>query len=133
LLLVLTAGDRPVLVYDGDCAFCTRSARWVEHRVGAKATVQPWQALDLPALGLTEREVTEAAWWVDGRRRDRGHRSIGRAFIAIGGLWALVGRVILVPPSSWLARPVYALVARNRHKMPGGTDACRVDDRPAAR
>src|SRR5262245_13184856 len=124
---------RPVLVFDGDCAFCTRSARWVEARVDGRADVRPWQELDLVALGLTERDVSEAAWWVEGERRDRGHRSIGRALIAIGGAWGLAGRLILVPPVSWVARPVYTLVARNRHKMPGGTDACRLEDRPAGR
>ena len=122
---------RPVFVYDGDCAFCTRVARWVEGRVNGQADVQPGHALDLDALGLTEGDVTAAAWWIEDGRRDRGYRSIGRALIAVGGAWGLAGRLMLVPPVSWLARPVYALVARNRHKMPGGTDACRLEDRPA--
>jgi predicted DCC family thiol-disulfide oxidoreductase YuxK len=124
---------RPVFVYDGDCAFCTRTARWVEARVDGRAGVQPWQALDLDALGLTERDVTEASCWVEDGRRDRGHRSIGRALLAVGGAWGLVGRLILVPPLSWVAGPVYAVIARNRHRMPGGTDACRLEDRPAGR
>ena len=130
---MVVSSPRAVLVYDGDCAFCTRSARWVEHRVDGRADVRPWQALDLDELGLTEDDVASAAWWVEGKRRDRGHRSIGRALIAIGGLWGLAGRLLLVPPVSWVAAPVYALVARYRHKMPGGTDACRIEDRPAAR
>ena len=124
---------RPLFVYDGDCAFCTRTARWVEARVDGRADVQPWQALDLDILGLTEREVTGAAWWVEDGKPDGGYRSIGRALVAIGGAWGLAGRLILVPPVSWLARPVYALVASNRHKMPGGSDACRLEDRPARR
>ena len=59
-------------------------------------------------------------------------RSGGR-LIAIGGLWRVAGHLLLVPPISWVAALVYALVARYRHKLPGGTVACRVDDRPAAR
>jgi predicted DCC family thiol-disulfide oxidoreductase YuxK len=38
-----------------------------------------------------------------------------------------LGWLLLVPPVSWLAIPVYALVARYRYRMPGSTDACRID------
>ena len=44
---------RPLLIFDGDCAFCTTSARawqrWLhlEH-------VEPWQFLELEPLGVTE-------------------------------------------------------------------------------
>jgi predicted DCC family thiol-disulfide oxidoreductase YuxK len=123
----------PLLVYDGDCAFCTRTARRVERRLHGRADVQAWQFLDLAALDLTVRDVTTAAWWIDGPRRDRGHRAIGRALVAVGGAWGVVGRLLLVPPVSWVARPVYALVARFRHRMPGATDACRLDDQPVSR
>lgn len=124
---------RPILVYDSDCAFCTRTARWIARRLRGRAAVEPWQVLDLGRLDLTVRDVTTAAWWLDGERRDRGHRSIGRALVAIGGLWGVIGHVLLVPPVSWLTRPIYAVVARNRHRMPGATDACRLDDEPAPR
>ncbi|MGI8662464.1 MAG: thiol-disulfide oxidoreductase DCC family protein [Acidimicrobiales bacterium] len=117
--------NRPVLVYDGDCAFCTRCAAWVVRRLPPGAAVEPWQALELDDLGLTEAEVADAAWWVAGDgTRSSGHAAIGQALVAIGGVWGLVGRALLVPPGSWLARPVYAFVARNRSKMPGGTPAC---------
>ena len=44
-----------------------------------------------------------------------------------GGLWRLAGLVLSRPPVLWLARPVYALVAANRHRLPGGTATCRLD------
>lgn len=119
----------PLLVYDGDCGFCTRSARWVARRLpaGSPATVAPWQSLDLRSLGLTPVDVASAAWWIDadgGKRR--GHLAMAAALGRIGGRWAVVGRLLATPPVSWLARPVYALVARYRHRMPGSTDACRL-------
>jgi len=122
------------LVYDGDCAFCTRTARWVERRTdGDAVAVEPWQALDLPALGLTEEQTTTEAWWVDDRgRTSGGHRAVARALVAIGGIWALAGRLLLTRPVGWVAAPVYRLVARYRHRMPGGTDACRIDLPPPA-
>ena len=118
-----------MLVFDGDCGFCTSSARWIEARLPRGTPVEPWQSLDLDALGLTERDVTTAAYWVDADGGlHRGHLAIGRALIAAGGFWGVVGRVLVTPPMSWLARPVYALVARFRHELPGATDACRLPD-----
>jgi hypothetical protein len=32
--------------------------------------------------------------------------------------------LLLSPPLSWLAPPVYRLIARHRDKLPGGTAAC---------
>lgn len=117
-----------LLVFDGDCGFCTASARWIEARLpGGEVEVEPWQALDLDELGLTEHDVSTAAWWIDGDGRSRrGHLAIGHALIAAGGVWALIGRLMTIPPVSWLARPAYALVARYRHRLPGATDACRL-------
>lgn len=116
-----------LLVFDGDCGFCTASARWIERRLPSSTSVQPWQVLDLDELGLTQGDVTAAAWWVDRRgRQHRGHAAIGRALIAAGGTWGVIGRLVITPPISWLARPAYWLIARNRHRLPGSTDACRI-------
>jgi predicted DCC family thiol-disulfide oxidoreductase YuxK len=114
-----------MLVFDGDCAFCTTSARWIGRRLPASAAVQPWQALDLRSLGLSTRDVQTAAYWIDtDRSTHRGHRAVARSLIAAGGAWGLVGRVLLIPPVSWLAALGYELVAHNRSKLPGATDAC---------
>ena len=104
-------------------------ARWVEHRVPASSGVQvePWQLLDLRALDLSPTDVASAAWWVaPGGDRRRGHRAIAAALRAIGGPWGLVGRLMTVPPVSWLAAGVYTVVARNRHHLRrfGSTPAC---------
>jgi predicted DCC family thiol-disulfide oxidoreductase YuxK len=117
----------PMLIFDGDCSFCTSSAKWIEHRLPSSTRVEPWQRIDLDALGLTEVDVTTAAYWVNERGRTfRGHRSIGKALMAAGGVWKPVGALILLPPFSWLAALLYAIVAKNRHRLPGGTPACKL-------
>jgi predicted DCC family thiol-disulfide oxidoreductase YuxK len=125
----MTAG--PMLIFDGDCGFCTSSARWIEKRLPTGVEVIAWQFIDdLDALGLTVAEVSEKAWWIDGEGlRHGGHLAIGEALAAAGGVWGVVGRGMLLPPFRWLAAPVYRLISRYRHRMPGGTPACRLDTR----
>lgn len=114
-------------MYDGDCGFCTASAKWATADLPPPARLQPWQALDLAELGLTVHDVTTAAWWFDAEgRRHRGSRAIARALAAGHGYRKLLGRLLLAPPVSWIAVPAYAVVARYRYRLPGGTDACRV-------
>jgi predicted DCC family thiol-disulfide oxidoreductase YuxK len=116
-----------VLVFDGDCGFCTASARWIEARLPDDVAVVPWQTCDLGELGLTRADVTTAAYWVDDTgATHRGHEAIGRSLMAAGGFWKAIGRLVITPPISWLAGPVYRLVAKYRHRLPGATDACRL-------
>lgn len=115
-----------VLIYDGDCGFCTTTAKWVERRVGDDVAVEPWQSLDLDAYGLTVEEVMAAAYWVDadGMARSR-HLAVAGALQAIGLPWKPVGWLIERRPISWLAAVAYRLIAANRYRLPGSTEACR--------
>lgn len=123
-------GAYGLLVYDGTCGFCSRSARWIESKwpPSGSATAVPWQQLGttvLAALGLSEHEVTREAWWVEDGRRSGGHLAVARSLIAAGRGWGVVGRLLLVPPVRWLAAIGYRIVALNRGRLPDGTPACR--------
>lgn len=123
---------RAVLVYDGDCGFCTRCVRVVE-RMRVRADIVAWQFADLDELGLTQAEASDAVQWVepDGAVRG-GHEAVAAALMNAARLWWPVGRVMLLPGVSGLAARVYRLVADNRHRLPGGTPACALpaDQRP---
>jgi predicted DCC family thiol-disulfide oxidoreductase YuxK len=113
------------LVFDGDCGFCTTSAHWLErHSTGVD--VVPWQRTDLAAAGLTEQQVSTAVWWLEGDVRRRGARAVAQALRACGSGWSLVGRAIDLAPVRPFAALGYALVSRYRHRLPGGTPACRL-------
>lgn len=117
--------DRPTFVYDGDCAFCTSCAQFVGRRIPTRAKVVPWQFADLDALGLTVAECEAAVQWVD----PAGTRGAGPDAIALllrdsGPMWRFVGRVLGARPVRAAAWPAYRWVARNRHRLPGGTAAC---------
>jgi predicted DCC family thiol-disulfide oxidoreductase YuxK len=120
--------ERPVLVFDGDCAFCTSCVRALE-RIGPDAEIVAWQLTDLAELGLTEQQAIDAVQWVepDGTVRS-GHEAIAAVLATAGGIWKPVGRGIVLPGISPLAARGYRLVADNRHRLPGGTPACAAAD-----
>lgn len=121
------SASQGTLVFDGDCGFCTTSAKWIERRLGDDVDVEMWQALDLESLGLTVDDVTTAAYFVDpDGTLHRGHAGIGRSFERMALPYRLLGLAMQRPPVSWVAAPVYRLVAKYRYKLPGSTDACRI-------
>lgn len=120
----LSSRDRPVLVYDGDCGFCTTCARFLE-RIGPDAEIVAWQLTDLAGLGITEEQAADAVQWVrtDGAVRS-GHEAIAAVLASAGRVWRIIGRALLLPGISWLAARAYRLTADNRYRLPGGTPAC---------
>ncbi len=122
---------RALLVYDGGCGFCTSTADWISRRWpdgDVAPTAVPWQKLGPEALaetGLSQEDVKRAAWWISDGQREEGCRAVGRALVAAGNGWAIVGRILLAPPVSWIAPFGYRVVARYRYRLPGGTPACK--------
>lgn len=55
-----------------------------------------------------------------------GHAAIAAMLGTAGPLWRPLGRFLLLPGVSALAARAYALVAANRHRLPGGTPACKL-------
>jgi predicted DCC family thiol-disulfide oxidoreductase YuxK len=121
--------ERPVLVFDGDCGFCTTSVRVLE-RIGPDAEIVAWQMTDLAALGVSEQQAGDAVQWVevDGTVRS-GHEAIAAALGSAGRIWRVAGRTLTLPGLSWIAAKLYRLIADNRHRLPGGTPACERDVR----
>jgi predicted DCC family thiol-disulfide oxidoreductase YuxK len=113
-----------VLVYDGDCAFCTSCARALE-RIGPDAEIVAWQLADLAELGIAEEQAADAVQWVriDGTVRS-GHEAIAAVLGSSGRIWKVIGGALLLPGISWLAARAYRLIADNRYRLPGGTPAC---------
>jgi predicted DCC family thiol-disulfide oxidoreductase YuxK len=120
---VRAASSRPAFVYDGDCAFCSTCARFVNRRVPTPAEVVAWQRTDLAALGLTRAECEEAVQWV-GARTTAGPEAIGDLLVSAGSYWKVLGRLLLLRPVLAGAWPVYRLISRHRDRLPGGTAMC---------
>ncbi|GAA3862513.1 thiol-disulfide oxidoreductase DCC family protein [Streptomyces sedi] len=124
---------RPVLVFDGDCGFCTTSVNFAERWIRPDCTIVAWQFADLDALGVTEERARHEVLWVTPNGRVYGGAAgVAKLLMRAGGAWAPLGASLRVPPVNWLAAGVYRLVARNRQRMPGGTAACALPRPPGA-
>lgn len=124
-------GQIPVLIYDGDCAFCAATVRVLERRVRRHPRCTPWQQLDLEALGLSQAECELAVQYVDADARvHAAERAVARVLVDAGSGWGILGRILLTPGIRPLAGVLYRWVARNRHRLPGGTAQCALADRP---
>ena len=127
------AAEGPILVYDGDCGFCTRSVQFVlahdrRHRTmrfaardgdaGRAVRERHPQLRDVESLLYVDRR--------DGRERVLTHsdavletaRYLGGGYAALAALGRIVPRL--------LRDPVYVLVAKLRRRIMGGAAACHL-------
>ncbi|MET3987103.1 DCC1-like thiol-disulfide oxidoreductase family protein [Streptomyces sp. PvR034] len=122
----------PVLAFDGDCGFCQASVNWIAAAARPAIEAVPWQFLPenitAPHLERLDREVLLLQ---DGRILAGGAQALA-AYAGHSPLrhYRLVAAALGLPGIRGSARLGYRVVARNRHRMPGGTGACAV---PASR
>ncbi|MDT7801164.1 MAG: hypothetical protein QOI78_4597, partial [Actinomycetota bacterium] len=57
-------GTRAILIFDGDCGFCSRCARFVARRLPTTAEVKPWQRVDLAAYAVSPEQTRHELVWV---------------------------------------------------------------------
>lgn len=116
---------RALLIYEGDCGFCNRCVRFISRRLPSRAQTKPWQRVDLDALGITRARARYEVLWVasDGKVHG-GAQAIAHLLRDCGGLWAVLGAILQIPPFRWLAHGGYRLIANNRSRLPGGGPVC---------
>lgn len=115
------------LVFDGDCGFCTTSVNWLESHLPVSPTSVPFQWADLESLGLSEDEARERVWLITPEHQYGGHLAVAailRRQPSAG--WRFLGWMLVSPVFSPVAAVGYALIARYRYLLPGGTPACRM-------
>lgn len=133
-----------LLIFDGDCGFCSASAAFLQRHVRPRAGVIAYQRADVSVLGLTKAECSEAVRYVRPPSRTAAQQVLaGRDVPALAGpaaigavlqtstmrTWRLAGRLLSLQPVLWLAWPVYRWIAKHRHQLPGGTPACAIPPR----
>ena len=125
-----TARMGAVLVFDGDCGFCTACVEFTRRWIRPRVDIQPWQFLDLADYGLTEKECAEAVQFVtaDGRIHS-GSRAVTGMLRTANPPWPWIAALADAPGVAPIAASAYRLVARIRYRLPGSTPACAVSPR----
>lgn len=117
---------KPLFIFDGDCSFCSSSARLLERMTRGRLDIQPYQFLDLEKSGVKLEDAQAAVQFLNAESRYSGARAIAEALVRSKTIWSIVGWFIKAPVILSFAELIYLWVAKNRHRLPGGTPACQV-------
>lgn len=115
-----------MLIFDGDCGFCSSCVDVAKRHVNGDVQYLPYQRTDVIALGLSREQCESAVMFrdIDGRWHS-GSAAVGRLLLGSGLIWRPLGSLIVAPGLRVIAEAVYRVVARYRHRLPGGTPACQ--------
>lgn len=117
----------PVLIFDGDCGFCTTTANWIKKNSKVALEIAPYQWTELGQYGLTTEEAAAKVQVVVGDKVFAGHYCMSKLLLIQPNiLLKLVGAVMVLPGLDSISARVYEWIAANRQKLPGGTPACKL-------
>lgn len=111
----MTSPEKPVLIYDGDCAFCRR---WIERWrkiTGNAVDYAPYQeaAGRFPDIPRTDFEISVVLIEPDGKN-SRGAEAIFRS-LALAGRWRwLLWGYRHLPGAKHLSETLYRFIAARR-------------------
>jgi len=115
------------LIFDGDCGFCTTVARKFSAKTKSKVEPVAWQLMDLTKFNLTAEQCSKRVYLVKDNKAFAASKAIAELLkLQKNWIYLVLGAIMTIPPFSWLAIPGYLLIARYRHKLPGGTPACQL-------
>ena len=115
----------PLLVYDGDCGFCSRAVQFIlRHERRHDLRFVPRDS----SLGRDIRrrfhlENVESMLWIAGDTAETESGAVLSAAAYVGGFWsflASLGRLVPAPLRNW----AYRLVARNRKRLSSSAASC---------
>lgn len=122
--------DGPVLLYDGQCGFCSGIVQWLlRHDPHGSLRFAPLEGTLGGAIRLRHPGATaDSLLWFEPATAAAPERLLVRSDAALrvarylGGGWRLAALLAIIP------RPLrdagYDLVARHRHRLAGGADRC---------
>jgi predicted DCC family thiol-disulfide oxidoreductase YuxK len=122
------ADDRPIIVFDGECVFCSGWVRFVLKRdTGGRyrfVTAQsPLGAALYRHYGLDDRNYETNLLIEDGVMSAKS-AATSKVLASLGFPWSIASAVRIIPAA--IVDPLYDLVARNRYRIAGRRDTCFV-------
>lgn len=120
---------QPIFLYDADCGICESGTQRMRERFAPPVRIQSWQQADLATLGVTVEECLRSPVFV----RTDGTHEVGAASMlammaTLGDRGRRRARILGAAPVRPLFARAFSLFYRNRNRLPGGTDACRIPD-----
>lgn len=128
-----------LVLYDGVCGLCDRSVQFIlRHDKRDRfrfATLQGGTGSEVARKhGIDPTQLSSFVLILDFEGDRETAMTKGRAGMRVlwelGGAWRLLGWLSILP--SWLVDPFYNLVAKNRYRLFGKLEACRIPN-PAER
>lgn len=122
-----------LLLYDGVCGLCDRSVQFVlrhdKHDRFRFATLQGETGSAAAVKhGIDPTELSSFVLILDHEGPAERVMTRGRAGMRVlwelGGFWRLLGWLSVLP--GWLVNPFYNLIAKNRYRIFGKLEACRI-------
>lgn len=122
-----SAEEDGLILFDGQCVFCSRWVRFVLRRDRPGRfrflTIQSERGrLLAEALGVDPHQPETNAVILDGRAWFKSDAALAVLAQLPGWGWTRIGRMVPQPVRDWL----YDRIARNRYALFGRTDQCMV-------
>ena len=126
--------SQATLIFDGDCGFCTRSAKWIYKRVGNQIELLPCQdprrALDFPTI--EQEHCMEAMWLITADGTYYRAQDALPQILRMMPRWRLIAWVCELPGIRHISPHIYRLIANNRYALSAlmttkPANACPID------
>ena len=124
---------KQILIYDGDCQFCRLSLDFGIRNLSKFPEFAAYQRIEPSKFGLSAADVSSQVWLVEPlpslAKPLGGHLAVAHILMDQAQFyWRWLGFFMKTPPFSFIAALVYKWVAKNRHRLPGGSRACKLED-----
>lgn len=118
-----------LLITDGDCGFCQRSANVLARNFPGDWINLPSQSINLADYGLTKSEADAQVWFMvptaDGFTKFGGAQAVGKLLLTQRKFYIKpLAALAFVPITSQIAKWMYRWIARNRHLFSAPTESC---------
>lgn len=111
--------NRPMVLFDGRCGFCTWSVQFAQGTVRADADFIPYQSVDVSRYGLSPDQCADAVQFIDNEGSASGALAVAAILQTGHGVWAPLGRLVGSAPIRPLAEISYRFIARHRGRLWG--------------
>ncbi|MBK6871362.1 MAG: DUF393 domain-containing protein [Kineosporiaceae bacterium] len=116
-------------LYDGDCGFCTASARWLQRHVRPAVPIVPWQGEPAHVTDPLRDQLARSVVLLDATQQLRATAGNAVAILVTTSphRWARwTGHAMRLPLVRLVVELIYRVIAANRYRLPGATASCAI-------